>query len=89
MFLERMDGIGSVMEEQICKALENHTAVEVCYPTPVRLTSGLKLNVAQKVLLIGGFARSVSLRRYLGDRLKNFCRQRNLPVPTLLHPPNT
>lgn len=42
----------------------------------------------QKVLLIGGFAESVSLQRYLSDRLKNFCHQRNCPEPTLLHPPN-
>ncbi|KAL2137237.1 hypothetical protein VTI74DRAFT_6448 [Chaetomium olivicolor] len=70
IFLERLDGIGSIMEEQIDKALEKDTKVE-------------------KVLLIGGFAESVSLRRYLSDRLKNFCHQKNCPVPTLLHPPKT
>ncbi|KAK4240612.1 hypothetical protein C8A03DRAFT_13115 [Achaetomium macrosporum] len=70
IFLERLDGIGSTMEEQIDRALEKDTKVE-------------------KVLLIGGFAESVSLRRYLSDRLKSFCRQKNCPVPTLLHPPKT
>ncbi|KAL2141237.1 hypothetical protein VTI28DRAFT_2650 [Corynascus sepedonium] len=42
-----------------------------------------------KVILIGGFAGSVSLRKYLSDRLKAFCQQKNCPVPTLLHPPSS
>ncbi|KAH6842480.1 hypothetical protein B0I37DRAFT_382023 [Chaetomium sp. MPI-CAGE-AT-0009] len=70
IFLDRMDGIGSIMEEQIQKALERGTKIE-------------------KVLLIGGFAGSVSLRKYLSARLRNFCERKNCPVPTLLHPPHT
>ncbi|KAK4170972.1 hypothetical protein QBC36DRAFT_305615 [Triangularia setosa] len=70
IFLEHLEGIATIMEDQILAALEKD----------------IKVN---KVLLIGGFADSVSLRKYLQDRLNTFCRVRNYPVPQLLLPKNT
>jgi Tfp pilus assembly PilM family ATPase len=81
------------MEEQIAKALEKDTKVEVCVTRSFFsfFSRECQSNTVrlQKVLLIGGFADSVSLRRYLSERLKTFCRQKNCPVPILLHPPKT
>ncbi|KAK0653120.1 hypothetical protein B0T16DRAFT_407468 [Cercophora newfieldiana] len=70
IFLERLEGIGHIMEQQIQAALGKDIKVE-------------------KVVLIGGFAGSISLRRYLQDRLKKFCREKNYPLPQLLCPNNT
>ncbi|KAK4120042.1 hypothetical protein N657DRAFT_580665 [Parathielavia appendiculata] len=60
LFLARMKGIGSIMEEQITNALKKDT----------------KIN---KVLLIGGFAGSVSLQRYLSNHLKSICEEKKCP----------
>ncbi|KAK4442553.1 hypothetical protein QBC34DRAFT_23733 [Podospora aff. communis PSN243] len=40
----------------------------------------------EKVILIGGFAGSISLHRFLREHLEQFCASRNLPVPALLPP---
>jgi hypothetical protein len=79
------------MEEQIDKAFAEDTKVEV---RPVAFYTFMERMAKiphhhQKVLLIGGFAGSVSLRKYISDRLERFCRQKNYPLPKLLHPPNT
>ncbi|KAK1760104.1 hypothetical protein QBC47DRAFT_408211 [Echria macrotheca] len=42
----------------------------------------------EKVILIGGFAGSISLRKSLRDHLKKLCASRNIPVPALLPPLN-
>ena len=77
------------MEQQILKAQSKDVKVEVrsvCCPSIPNLHPA---DTNQKVILIGGFAGSVSLRRYLRDRLNKFCRERNCPLPQLLHPNNT
>ncbi|KAK0620779.1 hypothetical protein B0T14DRAFT_522135 [Immersiella caudata] len=65
IFLEHLEGVARIMEEQLLAALGRNIKV-------------------QKVLLIGGFASSISLRKFLRDRLDKFCASRNYPVPAFL-----
>ncbi|OIW35554.1 hypothetical protein CONLIGDRAFT_710725 [Coniochaeta ligniaria NRRL 30616] len=64
IFLTHLEGIGSIMEDQINAALAAGTRVE-------------------KVVLIGGFAGSISLKKYLEQRLKTFCEERNCHISLL------
>ncbi|KAB5518088.1 hypothetical protein GE09DRAFT_1045090 [Coniochaeta sp. 2T2.1] len=64
IFLTHLEGIGSIMEDQINAALAKGTRVE-------------------KVVLIGGFAASISLKKYLEQRLKTFCDERNCHISLL------
>ncbi|KAI8624105.1 hypothetical protein F5Y19DRAFT_481002 [Xylariaceae sp. FL1651] len=69
MFNELLQGIASIMEDQINKALQKGCRVE-------------------KVILIGGFAASPSLHKYLKQRLGSFSRSHNCSI-TLCRPENT
>ncbi|KAI0452302.1 hypothetical protein F5B21DRAFT_527159 [Xylaria acuta] len=69
MFIELLQGIASIMEDQINKALQKGCRVE-------------------KVILIGGFAASPSLHKYLKQRLDSFSKSHNCSI-TLCRPENT
>ncbi|KAI3326025.1 hypothetical protein HD806DRAFT_430483 [Xylariaceae sp. AK1471] len=69
IFLRLLEGIASIMEDQIDRALQAGCRVE-------------------KVILIGGFAASVSLKKYTEQRLKRFSQARNCDIE-LIRPSNT
>lgn len=89
VFMKCLKPIGRMMRQQLALAKESKLEVEVCtHLTLIRCSSAaIVLNIPQKVLLIGGFAGSPSLRNYLSHvlaKLENIDgKRKSLKIPTV------